>query len=452
MSKAIQYCFSLILLLTFGLNAQQSKTKTTDKFHEEGLSPAKHACQSVEHRADMVKRLNAYLKKRGIKGSKGNYTQKSTANTLEWPLKSASHYDECGYHSIFQYADHDPANPGSIEDWNCGTITYDVPGYDHTGTDIGIFPFGRTMQANEDVEVIAAAAGEIIVKVDGNYDQNCNANDPSWNYVMIRHSDGYYSVYGHLVENSLTTKQVGETVAVGEYLGLVGSSGASSGPHLHFEIMDPAFNPVDPYSGPCNTLPNGSMWTNQNDYYDQGINRVMTHFAAPNTGGCPAPETINEQTFFQPGSEIYFAAYLRHAKPSDTYTLKVFKPNGTQYWTNTASPSQFYSGYFFYFFFTIPSSQDQGQWTFECTTSYGDACSTVFTIQDCPQDLVLNTVVPSGTAPMDEEADNSISSTAVIEPNNDVKYDAGNCIELQAGFEAQSGAHFEAFLDGCGGN
>ena len=54
---------------------------------------------------------------------------------------------------------------------------------------------------------------------------------------------------GHAEKGSLTTKAIGETVNQGEYLGIVASSGCSTGPHLHLEVYDADVQLVDPYEG-----------------------------------------------------------------------------------------------------------------------------------------------------------------------------------------------------------
>ncbi|MCF2526820.1 transglycosylase family protein [Yinghuangia soli] len=53
------------------------------------------------------------------------------------------------------------------------------------------------------------------------------------NEVVIRHADGKYSQYGHMSKISVS---VGQKVGTGTQVGLVGSTGNSTGPHLHFEI------------------------------------------------------------------------------------------------------------------------------------------------------------------------------------------------------------------------
>ena len=95
----------------------------------------------------------------------------------------------------------------------------------HTGLDIGA-PYGTTIRAS--------AAGRVLVSEfnTGGYG----------NYVVIDHGGGYSTLYGHA---SLNLVQAGQTVAQGQAIAQVGSTGWSTGPHLHFEIrINNA--PVDP--------------------------------------------------------------------------------------------------------------------------------------------------------------------------------------------------------------
>lgn len=74
-------------------------------------------------------------------------------------------------------------------------------------------------------EKIRATAAGIVVKafVNGGYG----------NYVEIDHGNGYRTVYAHM-QNYLVKK--GESVQQGQIIGQVGSSGRSTGPHLHYEV------------------------------------------------------------------------------------------------------------------------------------------------------------------------------------------------------------------------
>ena len=59
----------------------------------------------------------------------------------------------------------------------------------------------------------------------------------SWgNYVLIDHGGGYISRYAHLDSFSVS---LGQTVSQGQQVGMIGSTGNSTGPHLHIEIYAP---------------------------------------------------------------------------------------------------------------------------------------------------------------------------------------------------------------------
>jgi hypothetical protein len=57
------------------------------------------------------------------------------------------------------------------------------------------------------------------------------------NYVTLKHANGEYSFYGHMIKDSLTVKK-GDTVKQGQTIGKVGNVGLSNCPHLHFQLMD----------------------------------------------------------------------------------------------------------------------------------------------------------------------------------------------------------------------
>lgn len=76
--------------------------------------------------------------------------------------------------------------------------------------------------------VLAAASGEIIVSRDGG-----RWNGGYGNYVVIRHGNGTQTLYAH---NSRNIVYVGQHVVKGQVIGYIGSTGHSTGPHVHFEV------------------------------------------------------------------------------------------------------------------------------------------------------------------------------------------------------------------------
>ena len=94
------------------------------------------------------------------------------------------------------------------------------------------------------VELISVADGKVIEIKDG-----INENIPlseemairitretiGGNYIIIDIGNNHYAFYGHLIPNSLKVK-VGDTVKKGQVIGLLGNSGNSDAPHLHFHL------------------------------------------------------------------------------------------------------------------------------------------------------------------------------------------------------------------------
>lgn len=99
-------------------------------------------------------------------------------------------------------------------------------GYEwHQGIDIAV-DFGAP--------VYASAAGKV---------EQAGWNGGYGRYVRINHGNGYESAYGHM---SSLAVEAGQRVAKGEIIGFVGSSGYSTGPHIHYEVLVDG-QAVDPY-------------------------------------------------------------------------------------------------------------------------------------------------------------------------------------------------------------
>jgi murein DD-endopeptidase MepM/ murein hydrolase activator NlpD len=184
-------------------------------------------------------------------------TTVATYPTYRWPLDGAPHDGLV----IVNYVDHDPAS--GLLDYSGGAHTYDG----HRGTDIALYDF-RAMDRGA---VVRAAAAGTVYRVSplapAAFDRHClfDAVDDG-NWVQIDNGNGAYSYALHLRANSMTV-DVGDAVQEGQILGLVGSSGYSTFPHVHFEPGDYDGGPYearDPFHGPSQPLP--SLWRSQPEY------------------------------------------------------------------------------------------------------------------------------------------------------------------------------------------
>lgn len=115
-----------------------------------------------------------------------------------------------------------------LADYRYGGIFFG-PDIVHTGIDI---------DAPRDTPVLAAAAGRVVWSGVGLLYGAGYSQDPYGNAVVIRHDFGYdgkrlYTAYAHMSQINVTE---GQWVEQGDTIGLVGSTGNTTGPHLHFEV------------------------------------------------------------------------------------------------------------------------------------------------------------------------------------------------------------------------
>lgn len=295
-------------------------------------------------------------------------------SNLQWPLRARAGYTDPDYHGVSNFVDLDPAFPNQLLDYQCGARSYDLAsGYNHPGIDYFLWPFAWRMMDAGLIEVVAAAPGTIIQKIDGWNDRSCANNySDSWNAVYVQHGDGTVAWYGHMKIGSLTTKAIGASVTAGEYLGLVASSGFSSGPHLHFELRSSNLAGAtifEPHSGTCRT--GESLWANQRPYWDSGINKLATHSAAPGlSAGCPNPtqETPNFSNHFRPGVDnLIVAGYYRDQRngAQTSYRLRRGSAPPTT-WTHTNN-ADYAAAYWYWSWTPLPANTAPGIWVVEAT-------------------------------------------------------------------------------------
>ncbi len=327
-------------------------------------------CLTASQRAAIVADLAASRAALQAAGVLPPVFDRTQTVTLQWPLQAAPWVMDPGVHGISNYVDHDPSYPDQLLDYACGARTYDqANGYNHAGTDYFMWPFPWHKMIDQDVAIVAAAPGFIILKYDGNFDRSCGLNGGLWNAVYVQHADGSVAWYGHMKAGSLTSKPVGSTVEAGEYLGSVGSSGNSTGPHLHLELHDGSGNLVDPYLGPCNALDGESRWAQQRPYDDSAINALRTHDAPPEWPDCPEPAITHEQDRFLAGDLVYFAAYYRDQLAGQLTQFAVLRPDGSTWraWSGGMSSPDHYAASYWWWNWVLPPTGPDGWWTFRAT-------------------------------------------------------------------------------------
>lgn len=102
---------------------------------------------------------------------------------------------------------------------------------------------GQAVRNHEGVDIAAPRGTGVYVAAEGSVLRT--GYDPAGygRFVEIRHPNGMTTLYGHLSRLDVAS---GEAVEAGTRIGLVGSTGRSTGPHLHFEVRrgDRQVNPV----------------------------------------------------------------------------------------------------------------------------------------------------------------------------------------------------------------
>ena len=173
---------------------------------------------------------------------------------LDVPIRCAVGQD-CLIQKLFDL------DPGPARrDYRCGTLTTDG----HDGIDIRL----RDRAAMErGVAVLAAADGIVLRTRDGEPDRDVRAhgvaeNRQAGNGVVIDHGNGWETQYSHLRRGSVRVTP-GQRVRAGEPLGLVGMSGNTEYPHLHFTVRR-AGRAIDPFGGVPGTTcthPGQAIWS-----------------------------------------------------------------------------------------------------------------------------------------------------------------------------------------------
>ncbi len=130
-----------------------------------------------------------------------------------------------------------------IDDTECQyTFKWPVAGHYYVSSGVGerwgSYHKGLDITGESGCTISASEAGTV-VRVNNSCTHNygktesCGCGGGYGNYVIVDHGNGFLTLYGHLTQ---ATVEVGDTVAEGQSIGLMGSTGNSTGTHLHFEL------------------------------------------------------------------------------------------------------------------------------------------------------------------------------------------------------------------------
>jgi len=105
-----------------------------------------------------------------------------------------------------------------------------------------IDPIYKTPRLHPGLDFTAPQGTPIYATANGKVEVAGNLGDGYGRHVIINHGYGYKTLYGHMVR---IKARVGQSVKRGEVIGWVGSTGKSTGPHCHYEVIKNG-SPIDP--------------------------------------------------------------------------------------------------------------------------------------------------------------------------------------------------------------
>ena len=236
--------------------------------------------------------------------------------------------------NIQNYIDYDGGK--GWRDHTCGNLSYNG----HRGVD---FRVPTQIEMREGVAVIAAAGGKVLFAFDGQPDILMQDSGPgktreerNGNWVAIGHGDGWVTTYAHLLKGTVAVKK-GDTVRRGDKLGLIGLSGNSDFPHVHFavthrnKLLDP-FTGLEPKASCGETAQ--SLWSEaalaQIPYRAGGLlsagflDRQAEHREVME--GIPPPETISAKA---PVFVFWVGAW--GILKGDRETMVILGPDGSKF-------------------------------------------------------------------------------------------------------------------------
>ena len=324
-------------------------------------------CVDPQLEKAMWKLVNDNIDRLGIR-KPASALRTATQPSFIWPVQPKAGFVDPGYYTVQYLVDHNAGYNNQLQDYNCGTRTYDGSSFNHAGTDIILWPYAWRRMDEQVMEIVAAAPGIIVSKFDNNYDRKClNNGQGVANGFHVAHDDGSITWYWHMKTGSLNPKVVGDTVVAGEYLGTAGSSGSSSWPHVHFQVWNASGGLIDPWDGSCNSMnPGNSWWQSQQAYNVPSVNRICTKKTAFSYYNCPTAEPQDERDTFYLGDTLAIWLYYRDLELNSVTNISLKNPSGQSPITfNFTSPWATSPTSYAAWYYLVDAWWTPGWWTFE---------------------------------------------------------------------------------------
>ncbi len=395
------YLLAILVLFAFQLNGQTIIHTEKGGYLSDLRSNEQHSDNGRQELKDFVISLGYEQEL-----SEEDVSTEKSSNLYGMPVKKSyesfvqnDHY----YYAISQFFDQNTSN-GYLEDYSCRYRTYDT----HSGTDYFAFPFYWYQYENELFEVVAAQDG-FVKGVSDTVEDACNINSEFGNWVLIDHG-GFQTLYAHLQKGSITV-EYDQFVSKEEIIGLVGYSGNSTKPHLHFETYSRFFNdsihdPYYPGSEDCEA-PYSLYRMERNGYDEYGrtaILSITSHNQEPRwKTECTDPtEEPYFENNFKVGETAHFITAVRDMYAEQTLVTELIKPDGNfaAQWRHdlaeiTDNPNaELEVAVYARNEFLIPADAPMGNWTLQSYLL--DANGSPIIPQ--PEGILSHTIIVDGTS------------------------------------------------------
>lgn len=238
-------------------NRQRELEKALEKYEAQKAADAKEKAENKKNTSNTQSGESSVKPTETSTVNKPDTTETSTPNKPDDSSKSNNNTNNNDNNSQNSEPETETENPTPTQEPN-GKYVWPCPGHTYLTSEFeewrGTYNHGALDIADGNIygaTVIACYDGVVFSANDycphdyGKF-ESCGCGGGFGKYVMIDHGGGKISIYGHLSSVAVST---GQYVTAGQYIGNVGSTGYSTGPHLHFELRKDGvkYDPMSEY-------------------------------------------------------------------------------------------------------------------------------------------------------------------------------------------------------------